>query len=185
MRITGGLHRGRPLKAPEGLSTRPTSDRARLSIFNILLHAAFGNLEDALILDVFAGTGAMGLEALSQGGAHAVFMEQNLAAMRACRENISTLKEESRTHLITCDALLPPPRPAQIKPRTLVFLDPPYGKNLGVAALAALDKKGWLDPDALIVLEMSKKAPEPIGEDFSVIDERTYGIARIVFLKRG
>jgi len=186
MRIVGGLHRGRSLASPEGRSTRPTSDRARESAFNILKHAKwldFPALEGALVLDAFAGTGALGLEALSQGAAHAVFIENDRAAARACAHNIDMLKETARALLMTGDALRPPPRPAGIAPRTLVFLDPPYGKAWGVAALSALKDNGWLAQGAVAVMEMAKKQPEAMPLGFTPCDERIYGVALIRFLR--
>lgn len=184
MRITGGIHRGRALTAPEGKNTRPTGDRARLSVFNILLHGGWhdGVLDEATVLDVFAGTGALGLEALSQGAKHAAFIERDHAALAACKSNIAALKEAERTAIFTCDATQPVARPLYIEPRSLVFLDPPYGKNLGAQALTVLVEKGWLKADAVCVLEMSKKAPEVVPPGFTLHDERVYGLAQIQFL---
>lgn len=182
MRITSGLHRGRPLLAPDGRETRPTSDRARESIFNILRHRF--PLDGAAVLDVFAGTGALGLEALSQGAAHAAFMESAPAALDFCRRNIAVLKEQARSAVFAGDALAPARRPAALAPRTLVFLDPPYGKDMGAAALTALAEKDWLAPGALCVMEMSKKAPEILPAGFTLQDERIYGIALIRFVTR-
>lgn len=184
MRITSGIHRGRSLAAPEGRNTRPTSDRARESIFNILNHGSWhqGVLEEATVLDVFAGTGALGLEALSQGAKHAVFIEREHSAIDYCKKNIKTLGETERTAVFTFDATKPLARPSYIEPRSLVFLDPPYGKHLGAEALKALADNGWLEKGAICVLEMSKKAPEIIPASFAVQDERIYGIAKVLFL---
>jgi 16S rRNA (guanine966-N2)-methyltransferase len=184
MRITAGLHRGRSLLSPEGKDTRPTSDRARESIFNILRHGKWheGVLEEAMVLDAFAGTGALGLEALSQGAKQAVFIENSPAAARLCQDNINMLKESGRAQVLKSDAAAPPPRPSSLEPRSLVFLDPPYGKDMGAAALKALAEKGWLKAGAVCVLETSKKSPETIPSGFTVMDERLYGIARVQFL---
>lgn len=184
MRIVGGTHRGRLIEAPKGQNTRPTSDRARQAIFNILKHGAWCGdaVTDATVLDVFAGTGALGLEALSQGAKHAVFIERDHAAMSYCKKNIETMGEEDKTVLFTCDALDPVPRPLYIELRSLVFLDPPYGRYMGAEALKALVDKDWLAPGAVCVLEMSKKIPEIIPADFTMKDERDYGIARVQFL---
>ncbi len=185
MRIIGGEHRGRPLLSPEGQETRPTSDRARLAIFNILQHAKWPPapaVTEAFVLDAFAGTGALGLEALSQGAQHAVFLEQSQTALSVCKANIAKLGYEAKTTALKTDATAPPARPASLAPRTLVFLDPPYGKNLGAAALAALAEKNWLAPRAVCVLEMDKKRPEPVPEDFHIEDERSYGIALVRFM---
>jgi 16S rRNA (guanine966-N2)-methyltransferase len=178
MRIVGGEHRGRALAAPEGLCTRPTSDRVRESVFNVLQHAKWLDAalpEDAHVLDVFAGTGALGLEALSRGASGVVFMENDRAALGALRKNIETLGVTAK--VLACDALAPP----EGTPCGLVFLDPPYGKGLSMRALVALADKGWLAPDAVCVMEMSKKAPEDFPAGFTLKDERRYGVALVRF----
>jgi 16S rRNA (guanine966-N2)-methyltransferase len=177
MRITGGTHRGRKLTAPDGLGTRPTSDRARMAVFNILRHGH--GVEDAVVLDAFAGTGALGLEALSQGAAEAFFIEKDRAALKSCRENIAALGFKT-AHLISGDATSPPVAP---KPCNLVFLDPPYGHGLVTAALVALRGKGWLADGALCVAEMAKKEPDDVPDGFELIDERAYGVALVRFLR--
>ena len=199
MRITGGNHRGRVLASPEGLQTRPTSDRARQAVFNILGHAGWatgasrpdkysgalapgGLLSDGFILDLFAGTGALGLEALSRGAANAVFVEKDPNAARTCQKNIDMLKIGAQSVLLKNDATAMTPRPASLQPRTLVFLDPPYGKNLGAAALKSAATRDWLADGAVCVFEMSKKEPEETPEGFTVMDERVYGVAMVRFL---
>lgn len=187
MRIVSGLHRGRPLQSPPGRQTRPTSDRARESLFNVLAHARWLDADavaEAFVLDAFAGTGALGFEALSRGAADAVFFETDPAALAACRANAATLREGPRSAILKADALNPPPRNASLAPRTLVFLDPPYGKGWGAAALLGLSAADWLAPRALCVLEMSKKAPEDPPSGFALLDERRYGIALVRFLRR-
>jgi 16S rRNA (guanine966-N2)-methyltransferase len=139
-------------------------------------------LENAAVLDVFAGTGALGLEALSQGAKHAVFIERVYPALKFCKANIEALRETERTAVFSFDATSPPTRPLYIEPRTLVFLDPPYGKYLGADALKALVGKNWLAEGAVCVLEMSKKVPEIIPAGFTLHDERTYGLAHVQFL---
>ena len=186
MRITAGERRGKSLTAPEGLNTRPTSDRARQAVFNILNHAGWrsGNIIDsALVLDVFAGTGAMGLEALSQGASHAVFIERDPAAVPACNDTIRALKSADQTLLPKPDALKPAQRPPEVEPRTLVFLDPPYGKGWGAEALKAYAARGWLAAGAICVMEMAKKQLEPVVEGFIQHDERAYGVALVRFLE--
>ena len=184
MRITGGTHRGRPLQAPKGKDTRPTGDKTRESIFNILRHGNWhgGVLENAAVLDVFAGTGALGLEALSQGAKHAAFIEWNHTAADICQGNIDALGETERAALYKFNATDPVPRPLFLEQRSLVFLDPPSGRYMGAEALKALVEKDWLKKGAVCVLEMSKKAPEIIPADFTVMDERIYGIAKVQFL---
>jgi 16S rRNA (guanine966-N2)-methyltransferase len=187
MRIIGGIHRGRALAAPKGKNTRPTSDRVRESIFNILRHGGWhqGALEDATVLDAFAGTGALGLEALSQGAKHTAFIEREHPAIDFCRDNIEALGETERTTVFTFDATNPIARPLYIEPRTLIFLDPPYGKYLGAESLKGLVGKDWLKEGAVCVLEMSKKIPEIIPAGFTIQDERIYGLAKVQFLTWG
>lgn len=186
MRIVGGQYRGKNLLSPEGTETRPTSDRAREAIFNILHHAKWRQrdlLENAAIMDVFAGTGAMGLEALSQGAAHGVFIEQSAAAARTCQSNIDAMKLGDRAILMRSDAVKLSLRPTTLAPRSLVFLDPPYGKGLGGAALTQLAEKDWLEPGAICLLEMAKKQPEMPPPGFAQLDERSYGVALVRFLE--
>lgn len=185
MRIVGGTFRGRNIISPEGLTTRPTSDRARQAIFNILHHASWRDgdvLTDAAVLDLFAGTGAMGLEALSQGAQHAVFIEQDAKALKACRDNIAAFGVTGSTKIINGNALAPLSRPADLAPRSLVFLDPPYAKDFGTASLVAAAQKNWLAPQAVIVMEMAKKQPEIVPPGFTLHDTRDYGVARVMFM---
>jgi 16S rRNA (guanine966-N2)-methyltransferase len=188
MRIVGGQFRGKTLESPAGLSTRPTSDRARQAMFNILEHARWRPFilpENAAVLDVFAGTGALGLESLSRGAAEAVFVENAPEALKTLRRNIDSMQLGGRAQVLRADVGRPPARPAGTAPRTLVFLDPPYGKNLGHAALSALAAQGWLAAEAVCVMEMSHKQPEPLPEGFTLADTRRYGIAEVRFLLRG
>jgi 16S rRNA (guanine966-N2)-methyltransferase len=186
MRIIAGKHRGRPLIAPVGEAVRPTSDRAREALFNILAHgtlAASGPAyAGARVLDGFAGTGAFGLEALSRGATSAVFIENSRAALAALRQNIAALGETARTQIVTGDATAPP---RALAPCDLVFLDPPYREKLGGKALAALAAAGWLAPEALAIIEVAAKEPLETPPGFTVIDERRYGAARLVFLLLG
>lgn len=186
MRIVGGAFRGKTLISPKGLTTRPTSDRAREAVFNILNHAKWRKrplFEDSAVLDAFAGTGALGLEALSRGAAHAVFIERERAALRSCRDNIEALGVAPRSFVLRGDAAAPPPRPAQVARRDLVFLDPPYGKDLGAKALAALAARDWLEAGAVCVMEMAKKQQEATPAGFVMHDERAYGVALVRFLE--
>lgn len=191
MRIVSGRNKGKILYSPEGLTTRPTSDRARQAVFNILLHASWlvhDPVTDAPLLDVYAGTGALGLEAMSRGAQHAVFMEQDRAALSALRKNIDSMGLGSQSHILAQDARHPPRRSANLAPRQLVFLDPPYNKdkispaNLGHAALAALARADWLAPGCVCVQEMAKKFPEPVPQGFTLHDERAYGVALLRFM---
>jgi 16S rRNA (guanine966-N2)-methyltransferase len=184
MRIIAGRHRGRTLLAPEGDAVRPTSDRAREALFNILAHgdlaAAGPPYADATVLDAFAGTGAFGLEALSRGAAAAVFIERSRPAIAVLRRNIAALGEDARSLVVIADAAAPPKAGA---PASLAFLDPPYGKGLASPALAALASAGWLAQDALAIVEVpaAEALSPPVG--FATLDERRYGVAKLIFLR--
>ena len=186
MRIVAGRHRGRRIAAPPGEALRPTKDRVREAIFNILAHAHLGQggasaIIDARVLDGFAGTGAMGLEALSRGASFATFLDTDTAALACIRANAAALGETARVRVLRADCQRPP-RADQAC--TLVFLDPPYGAGIAPAALDALAGMGWIGADAIAVVEIGAKedfAP-PVG--FATLDERVYGIARIVVLRR-
>ncbi|HYF06204.1 MAG TPA: 16S rRNA (guanine(966)-N(2))-methyltransferase RsmD [Acetobacteraceae bacterium] len=156
MRIVAGTHRGRRLVAPPGEATRPTSDRLRQALFDMLTHAPWAGrelLHGARVLDAFAGTGAIGLEALSRGAAHCTFIERDRAALAALRANIAACREEARARVVAGDATRPPRAEA---PCTLVFLDPPYGQGLIPRAVAALQAAGWIAPGALLVAETER-----------------------------
>ena len=185
MRIIAGRHRGRVLAAPEGRAVRPTSDRAREALFDILAHGRFSEgpaFDEARVLDAFAGTGALGLEALSRGAAFATFIEKDRAALKALRANIAALGEEQTTAILPGDALRPPKAAA---PVTLAFLDPPYGEGLAAPALTALAAAGWLAEGALCVVEVGAKETLAAPEGFEVLEERKYGAAKVVFLRVG
>ena len=185
MRIVGGKHRGRRLLAPPGDAVRPTSDRAREALFNILSHgrlAANGlPFAGAVVLDAFAGTGALGLEALSRGAAEAVFIERDRDALATLRRNIETLDETTRTRIMPGDATRPPRGTAAC---AVAFLDPPYRSGLAGPALTALAAAGWLAPEALVVIETAAGEEFPPAEGFTLLDERVYGAARLAFLRR-
>jgi 16S rRNA (guanine966-N2)-methyltransferase len=184
MRIVAGSLKGRKLAAPEGRDIRPTADRTRQALFDVLEHGHLvegggSALVDAIVLDAFCGTGALGLEALSRGAAEVSFMDSNRAALDCARANAKTLGVAG--NFILADATNPP-RPR--KPANLIFLDPPYGANLGAPALAALLAAGWMAPGAIVSIEMSGRElstfEPPSG--FTRIDERRYGKARILLL---
>lgn len=183
MRIVAGQFRGKPLVAPEGRDcVRPTSDRARESVFNILMHNHFGTLDGVRVLDVFAGTGALGLEALSRGAAHVVFMERGGPAVPALKANIAACKAERKTTVLLGDATSPPSAGAS-SACELVFMDPPYDTDLLPATLTGLAKQGWLTDGAVLVCEhrFSTDLEPPAG--FTQLDERRYGKAKVTFLR--
>lgn len=186
MRIVGGQFRGRNLAAPPGDATRPTSDRARQAIFNILEHAPWAReLHGARVLDLFAGSGALGFEALSRGGAFCLFVETDDAARGAIRETIEALSLFGATRIHRRDATDLGPRPGSAGPPfDLAFLDPPYGKGLAEKALAELVARDWLVPGAIVVVEKGAAEADIAPEGYEVLDARDYGAARVHFLRR-
>lgn len=186
MRIVGGRHKGRPLKAPRDARVRPTSDRTREALFNILAHGDFGTfaLESARVLDLFAGTGALGLEALSRGASYCLFVDDHAESRGLIRTNAETLGETGRVKLYRRDATKLGERQGSAGPAfDLVFCDPPYGKGLGTAALSAALAGGWLAPDAVCVLEEAGEADIPCPDGFHEVNRRRYGETQIVILQ--
>jgi 16S rRNA (guanine966-N2)-methyltransferase len=182
MRIVAGAWRGRRLVAPPGQGTRPTADRVRQALFDTLMHAEWGGrglLEAATVLDVFAGTGALGLEALSRGATRASFIESDQAALRALRANIAACRAEGRTEVVAIDALKLGVKTTA--PANLVFLDPPYGLNLVARVLARLQATGYVSPAALVVAEIGRDEPRPT--DQPLLQDRQYGAARILMFR--
>lgn len=185
MRIVAGRHRGRALKALPGLAVRPTSDRARQAVFNILAHGIPEFIFEGIsVADVFCGTGALGLEALSRGAAHATFVDSDSAALKCAKENAARLGEWRNIVALRLDATqVPPPPLAAHAPCALAFLDPPYGGGLLVPALQSLAARGWLAAGAIVVAEMgAKEAFEP-PRGYAPLQERTYGAAKVTFLR--
>lgn len=184
MRIVGGQFKGRAIAAPAGRDTRPTGDRAREAVFNILAHAPWSQgVEGRRVLDLFAGSGALGLEAMSRGAVFALFVETDAAARGTIRDNIEALGLFGTTRIHRRDATDLGVKPAGVgEPFDLVFLDPPYGKGLGERAIARLGEGGWISADALIVLEVGADET-PVTPGFETLDSRDYGAAKVVFLK--
>ena len=182
MRIVGGKNRGRALVSPKGLDTRPTTDRTREALFNILAHGRDIDFEGRTIIDVFAGSGALGLEALSRGAGQAVFIESDRAALECIAENAAHLGESGKVTLINRDAMTLGPLGAAQEPAMLAFLDPPYGKGLLAPALNSLSEGSWLLAEALVVCEMKVDDEVELPADLNIIDERTYGKTKITFL---
>lgn len=175
-RIIAGAWKGRKLATPAGLETRPTNARARQAVFDIIAHAPWCGLRGAAVLDVFAGTGAYGLEALSRGAASAVFFEQSASALAVLRQNIAACMAQAR--VVAGDVLTAPAG----TPHGLIFLDPPYGQDLVPKALAVLRARGWVAPDAVIVAELGPgdalDVPAPLAE-------RAHGKARLKMWREG
>jgi 16S rRNA (guanine966-N2)-methyltransferase len=185
LRIVSGEFRGKPLVAPEGQATRPTSDRARESIFNILEHAPWSEgVREARVIDLFAGSGALGFEALSRGATFCLFVETDEAARGAIRDNVDAFGLFGRTRVHRRDAADLGQRPGADGPAfDLAFLDPPYGKGLGEVALGKLAAGGWLAPGATVVFERGVSEAVFNVEGFDPLDARDYGAARVHFLR--
>ncbi|CAA7615359.1 N6-adenine-specific methylase [Candidatus Terasakiella magnetica] len=182
MRIVAGRHRGRRLDAPPGRVARPTADRVRQALFDMLAHSAYVELEEARVVDAFAGSGALGLEALSRGAAFVSFLESHADSLAAITANIAALKEEARTGVKRCDAARPPAAP---QPCTLAFLDPPYHSDLAGPCLEGLAAQGWLAAEALVVVEVAADEDFAPPTAFTPVDERRHGAAKLIFLVYG
>ena len=185
MRITGGAFRGRALFAPQDHRVRPTSDKVRQAIFNILAHNDFGigfSLDGARVLDLFAGTGALGIEAISHGARYCLLVDDGAESRALIRKNVEALQLTGVTKIWRRDATQLGPMPAGSGgPSDLVFLDPPYRKDLICPALAALVDGSWLAQPALLVTEMADDKPLPSPASYRLLDERLYGDTRIGF----
>jgi len=181
MRIIAGAWKGRALRAPPGETTRPTADRVRQAVFDMLLHAPWGGrdvIEGAHVLDAFAGTGALGLEALSRGAADATFFENNAAALTSLKANVAACGAGARAQVLARDVLHPGKGPGQGVSKNLIFLDPPYGAGLVSHSLNILRSEGWFLPNCLVVAEMS--ALDPVVEGALILAQRVHGAARIL-----
>ena len=186
MRIVAGAHRGRTLVAPKGHSTRPTADRTRQALFNVIEHAAWSpSLEGVFVADLFAGSGALGLEALSRGASFCRFIDTDPVAIAAIGDNIATLRLGDRAEVGRTDAARLGPLGAGAAPFDLVFLDPPYAKGLAEPALAGLAGGRWLGDEALVVVERGAGEPDLKAPGFEVLDTRSWGATRVWFLRFG
>jgi 16S rRNA (guanine966-N2)-methyltransferase len=182
MRIVGGRLRGRALAAPTSQAIRPTADRLREALFNILVHAYGDPITGARVLDLFAGTGALGLEALSRGAAFALFIDDAAEARALLRENVAALGLGGVTRIFRRDACkLGMAHP--VEPFSLAFLDPPYGRGLAEAALASARAGGWLTPDALIVVEEAASAGFAPPAGFDELERRRYDDTALIVLR--
>jgi 16S rRNA (guanine966-N2)-methyltransferase len=184
MRVVGGRLKGRNLASPASREIRPTADRLRESVFDILIHAYDDPIVDARVLDLFAGTGALGIEAISRGAKFALFVDNGAEARALMRDNVEALGLGGVTKVYRRDATdLGPAHP--MEPFSLVFLDPPYAKGLADKALASLRDGGWLTPGALLVVEEAKAAAFKAGEGFAELERRAYDDTEFVFLRAG
>ena len=185
MRIIAGRWRGKRLQIPAGKDIRPTSDRARGALFNLLTHgrpAREGfSIGGARVLDAFAGTGAVGLEALSRGAAHVTFIENTPSNRAILRTNIEACGANYDCEVLAADALAPP---TSQEACDLVFMDPPYGQELWRNSVDALIESGWINGNGIFCIELGRREPFEPPSGFELLDDRNYGAARITFLKR-
>ena len=182
MRVVGGRLRGRPLASPKSSAIRPTADRLREALFNILVHAYDDPISEARVLDLFAGTGALGIEAVSRGARFALFVDNGAEARALMRNNVESLGLGGVTKVYRRDATnLGAAHP--VEPFSLAFLDPPYGQDLAAAALASARSGGWLTPEALVVVEEAAKTAFVPPEGFAELERRRYDDTEFVFLR--
>jgi 16S rRNA (guanine966-N2)-methyltransferase len=182
MRVVGGRLRSRPIAGPKSQAVRPTSDRLREALFNILIHAYSDPVAGARVLDLFAGTGALGIEAISRGAAYALFVDEGVEARSLLRGNTESLGLGGVTRIFRRDATkLGPAHP--VEPFDLAFLDPPYGKGSAEKALVSAREGGWLKPQALIVVEEAADAGFKVPEGFEELERRQYDDTEFVFLR--
>ena len=182
MRVVGGRLRSRPLAGPKSDAVRPTSDRLREALFNILTHAYSDPVTGARVLDLFAGTGALGIEAVSRGASHALFVDDGVEARALLRQNIEALGLGGVTRIFRRNATkLGPAHP--LERFNLVFADPPYGKGLAEKALMSARAGGWLKPGALVVVEEAANAGFTAPEGFEELERRQYDDTEFVFLR--
>jgi len=182
MRIVGGKFKGRGLKAPSSSIVRPTSDRLRETIFNILAHGYDDACEGARVIDLFAGTGALGIEALSRGATGGLFVDDSSEGRALLRANLETLGLSGIARIMRRDATKLGPMPPQDR-FTLAFLDPPYGRDLAPRALIALRDGGWLSDGALCVVEEEAAAEVPLPQGFTLLDRRESGDTQVLYMR--
>lgn len=183
MRVVGGRLRSRPIAGPKGSGLRPTADRLREALFNILMHAYGDPVSGTRVLDLFAGTGALGIEAVSRGAAFVLFVDDGVEARSLLRNNTESLGLGGVTRIFRRDATkLGPAHP--MEPFSLVFADPPYGKGLAEKALVSARDGGWLTPQALIVVEEAADAGFAAPAEFEELERRQYDDTELVFLRR-
>lgn len=180
MRIIAGRHRGREIMGPKDARIRPTTDRLRETLFNILAHRPEFGFGGARVADLFAGTGALGLEALSRGAAHVIFVDNHPQSLALARDNVQRLKEEANCRLLAQDASR---LGAADSPYDLIFMDPPYRKDLVVPALVVLEAQGWLKDGSLIVVECGANEELPLPPALAEVATRSQGDAKFMILR--
>ncbi|WP_169567744.1 16S rRNA (guanine(966)-N(2))-methyltransferase RsmD [Sneathiella limimaris] len=186
MRIVGGTYKGKRLYLPEDKRIRPTADRTREALFNILAHNADFRLDTgpmprgATVLDVFAGTGALGVEALSRGAAHVTFMDNHPDSLKLIKQNVALVGGQRNASILNRDGTF---AGQSSKPMDLIMMDPPYKMNLAGPALESLQKGGWIGDKTVVALELAAKEPFEIPEGLNLLEERKYGAAKLLILK--
>ncbi len=178
-RIIAGDFRGRRLDVPKGRDVRPTTDRMRERLFSILTHHRYPEMEGARVADLFAGTGALGLEALSRGAAHVTFVEQARPSLHALRINIATLKAEQTTKVFAGSATR---LPKSSEPFDFIFMDPPYRQDLILPALKSLERQGWITAGSAVICELATDETVEVPNNFELLDDRAQGQQRILIL---
>lgn len=184
MRVTGGTLRGRMLESSTGLETRPTADRVRQAILNVLAHRSWNGVDffqECVVLDAFSGTGALGIEALARGAKKAFFFDTSVRARACTQRNLEVLELRDRAVVLPVDATKPP---KATQAATLVFLDPPYGKGLATCAVSELERNGWIAEKAVLVVEAAKKESLSFPQAFTCLLTREYGATAVHFLSR-
>jgi 16S rRNA (guanine966-N2)-methyltransferase len=182
MRVVGGKLRSRPLAGPKSDAVRPTTDRLREALFNILAHSFGDPVTGARVLDLFAGTGALGIEAISRGADYALFVDEGVEARALLRDNVESLGLGGVTRIFRRDATrLGPAHP--LEPFSLAFLDPPYGKALAEKSLTSTRDGGWLIPEALVVVEEAADAAFKAPDGFIELERRRYDDTEFIFLR--
>jgi 16S rRNA (guanine966-N2)-methyltransferase len=182
VRVVGGRFRGRTLAGPKSDAIRPTSDRLRETLFNVLAHGYGDPVDGARVIDLFAGTGAMGIEALSRGAAFCLFVDEGAQARGLIRENVEALGLGGATRLFRRDATRMGAA-GQNPPASLVFCDPPYGRDLAPRALKSCADGGWLSPGALVVVEEAQGSSVTLPDAFEELERRDYGETKVLFAR--
>lgn len=181
MYIVSGKHKGRRIASPEGREVRPTASRVRAAVFNILAHGRYGEegILNGAVADIFCGSGAMGLEAISRGAQSVTFVDKNTESLKAVEYNLRHFGESDRARLLRADSSQLPAAP---HPHRLVIMDPPYRSGLAIGSLATALAGGWIAADGVVVLEQSAKEPVVIPLGFTALDDRKYGNTRVLLL---
>lgn len=180
MKIIAGKHRGRKLESPKGKEIRPTASMARESLFNLLMHLNPNPVVDQHVADLFCGTGALGLEALSRGAAHVTFVDENRKSLELAKDNAELLSETGNSQFIHSSSV---ELPQAKEPYALVMMDPPYRTGLAVAAWSSLVKKKWIAQGSMVAIEMDHKEEVPSFDGAEIIKDRIYGKTRIIIVE--